>query len=383
MLTATCFYVRMNNLLVRQHMTAINDEPMRMAPMSKKTVSFQVWGDFRLPRCGICATFARSSGTGSELHSQAIQEDAKCVGFEDVTTPHSVRLKHVSRGADNTLPGDQIAHTATPGGTKATPTPGKTLPTPTTPGAGSSVGTRVPASNVSPDTESSVAGETRDQHSRTPMPSSSPSSSLSLLSSISPSPVSASRTPAAPLSSPKASFLSPSPRTNPLSLNADADSAASSPVWWRPSSFYVVLPVMALAALTLILVVFVIRRRRVARGTDNDASTASSKRRNRAAPRYSRVVNDEVTPSPREAGGSAEREEFGARDSDSDGDNEDGNDDLELVVRRGSSNRHSLGLPAGSPLRPTRSLASPRRPVSPSSAKQAKHSSAAHPDVIV
>lgn len=297
-----------------------------------RSAAFQVWDALRLPRCGTCAAFARAA-SGADILSTA---DAKCIGFEDVTTPHSIRLKHVKRESSD---GGFHQH-ETP-----TPTPAETT------------------------TESAPRPETTSATPLSNAVSSAPGA---------PTPVASSE----------------SPGTKSLALNTDTNqsnstSTSSSSSIWRPTSFYVVLPFMALVALAVLLVVFVVvRRRRAAqRAGSTSAATGTTKRRSHTAPRYSRVVNDEVTPSPRGANGSDESEEFGVRGGSDSSDENDDENDGDLAVTRSSSNRRSLGMRFASPGReagPAATSRSPlalsRRPVPPPSKKAAV---SAHPDVMV
>ncbi|TYZ57514.1 hypothetical protein PybrP1_004256 [[Pythium] brassicae (nom. inval.)] len=297
---------------------------------SEKTVAFQVWEGFRLPLCGTCAGFAQAS-----LEADILSKvDAKCIGFEDVTTPHSIRLKHVKRRSRDAVGERHETRAPTPAETKASDQqPTATLAIPASNPAS-------PAAAVAP-----------------PVPS----------------------TPAA---------SSGSPGTKSLTLNADAShdtTTSSSSSLWRPTSLYVLLPSMVLVALTVLLVVFVVRRRQTARSAgSSSAAPGPSKRRRLAAPRYSRVVNDEVMTSPREVHGSGESEEFGVRGSDSNDDDDDDDRDVDLNAARSSSSRRALGMRIGSPAAGRSPLASTRRPVSPSSSAAAIRKSVfAHPDVMV
>lgn len=289
---------------------------------------FQLWKDLRLPRCGICASFGQSSSSATRP-----VPDAKCAPFDDVTTPHGVRLKHASdsRSREGAAahssplsPASQSIQTS-----QSTSSPSTTATSDATP------------TNTATSEPPHVTSATTAQPHTTPPTTTQPS--------------------VKPATQPVT--MRPDPKTNSLSANVErdgADSTASS--MWTPTSFYVLLPLMAIIALALVLVVALVRRRRYRAAQGAGSGTTAPLKR--GSQRYSRVVSDDVTPSSRDAARDDDDDDHAIADREYGEDRLDIDSDNDVELELEQRGRRSLGRRPTSPRRGSRPL-SPRRPHSP------------------
>ncbi|KAF1320926.1 Zinc carboxypeptidase, partial [Globisporangium splendens] len=217
-------------------------------------VIFQVWNQLSLPPCGLCAIFG-----GAHAPSPMKTQDVKCTGLEDVTTPHAIRLKRVVDTAKHAL----VSPKPTP--------PAEASMTPATP-----VSTEGHEERSGNDTDSSAMSE--DAPTTTPS-TGSPVPTLAASSSNSP----------APVASPAASAAQ---NSDPVFLSSDSDATTSS--WLPVATPFYAMPIVALLVFALLAIAFCCRRRRASR---NNSELPRATRKNHSRKQYSRVVNDEVTPS--------------------------------------------------------------------------------------
>uniref|UniRef100_K3W8L7 Peptidase M14 domain-containing protein n=1 Tax=Globisporangium ultimum (strain ATCC 200006 / CBS 805.95 / DAOM BR144) TaxID=431595 RepID=K3W8L7_GLOUD len=291
------------------HRIAIDYES---ASGSRREASFQVWDQLSLPPCGICATFG-SAHASSPMKTQ----DAKCTGLEDVTMPHAIRLKRVA---------DATKHSSS--APKPTPPAEAATTSAPEPPEGHKERTGDDTETSGDDAESNV--ESENAPTTKPL-ASSPVSTPAASSSHSP----------APVASPVASAAQTS---DPVFLSSDSDFTTSS--WFPVSTPFYAMPILALLVFVLLAIVFCCRRRRASR---NNSELPRTTRKSHSKKQYSRVVNDEVTPS-RDDGSD---DEFGGGFDDSD---EEAEGTLGRVRSPFSPTRRSGGQSS-----PTRRPGSPKK----------------------